>query len=38
MTAPKDIFLPSLDRELGSVHPINQVKDHLKNTLKQWGV
>ena len=37
MTAPKDIFLPSLDRELGSVHPINQVKDQLTELLKSFG-
>jgi len=37
MTAPKDIFLPSLDRELGSIHPINQVKDQLTDLLKSFG-
>ena len=37
MTAPKDIFLPSLDRELGSIHPINQVKDQLTALLKSFG-
>ena len=37
MTAPKDIFLPSLDRELGSIHPINQVKDQLTELLKSFG-
>jgi len=37
MTAPKDIFLPSLDRELGSIHPINQVKDQLIDLLKSFG-
>ena len=37
MTAPKDIFLPSLNRELGSIHPINQVKDQLTDLLKSFG-
>ena len=37
MTAPKDIFLPSLDRELGSIHPIYQVKDQLTDLLKSFG-
>ena len=37
MTAPKDIFLPPLNREIGSIHPINQVKVELTELLTSFG-
>ena len=37
MTAPKDIFLPPLNREIGSSHPINQVKAELTELLTSFG-
>ena len=37
MTAPKDIFLPPLNREIGSSHPINQVKTELTELLTSFG-
>ena len=37
MTAPKDIFLPPLNREIGSSHPINKVKAELTELLTSFG-
>mgnify|MGYP000478973148 CR=1 FL=1 len=37
MTAPKDIFIPPLNREIGSAHPINQVKAELTELLISFG-
>ena len=37
MSEPKDIFIPTLDRELGSIHPINQVKFELIKLLTSFG-
>ena len=37
MSKPKEIFLPSLDREIGAVHPINQVKFELVKLLTSFG-
>ena len=37
MTAPKDIFIPPLNREIGSSHPINQVKTELTELLTSFG-
>jgi len=37
MTAPKDIFIPPLNREIGSSHPINQVKAELTKLLTSFG-
>ena len=37
MPKPKEIFLPSLDREIGAVHPINQVKFELVKLLSSFG-
>jgi len=37
MTAPKDIFIPPLNREIGSSHPINQVKAELTELLTSFG-
>ena len=37
MSKPKEIFLPSLDREIGAVHPINQVKFELVKLLISFG-
>ena len=37
MSKPKEIFLPSLDREIGAVHPINQVKFDLIKLLTSFG-
>ena len=37
MSKPKEIFLPSLDREIGTVHPINQVKFDLVKLLTSFG-
>ena len=37
MTEPKDTFIPTLDRELGSIHPINQVKFELIKLLTSFG-
>ena len=37
MTAPKDIFIPPLNREIGSAHPINQVKAELTELLTSFG-
>ncbi len=37
MSKPKEIFLPSLDREIGAVHPINQVKFELVQLLTSFG-
>ena len=37
MSKPKEIFLPSLDREIGAVHTINQVKFELDKLLTSFG-
>jgi len=37
MSKPKEIFLPSLDREIGAIHPINQVKFDLIKLLTSFG-
>ena len=37
MSKPKEIFLPSLDREIGAIHPINQVKFDLVKLLTSFG-
>ena len=37
MSKPKEIFLPSLDREIGTVHPVNQVKFELVKLLTSFG-
>ena len=37
MSKPKEIYLPSLDREIGAVHPINQVKFDLIKLLTSFG-
>jgi len=38
MSKPKDIFLSTLDREIGSIHPINQVKFDLIKLLTSFGI
>ena len=37
MSKPKEIFLPSLDKEIGAIHPINQVKLDLIKLLTSFG-
>ena len=37
MSKPKEIFLPSLDKEIGAIHPINQVKFDLIKLLTSFG-
>lgn len=37
MSKPKELFLPSLDREIGAIHPINQVKFELVKLLTSFG-
>ena len=37
MSKPKEIFLPSLDREIVAVHPINQSKFELLKLLTSFG-
>ena len=37
MSKPKEIFLPCLDKEIGAVHPINQVKFDLIKLLTSFG-
>ena len=37
MSKPKELFLPSLDREIGAIHPINQVKFDLIKLLTSFG-
>ena len=37
MSKPKEIFLPGLDKEIGAIHPINQVKFDLIKLLTSFG-
>ena len=37
MSKPKEIFLPSLDKEIGAIHPINQIKFDLIKLLTSFG-
>ena len=37
MSKPKEIFLPSLNKEIGAIHPINQVKLDLIKLLTSFG-
>tara|TARA_B100000886_G_scaffold224237_1_gene156062 strand:- start:9091 stop:9813 length:723 start_codon:yes stop_codon:yes gene_type:complete len=37
MSKPKELFLPSLDREIGAIHPVNKVKFDLIKLLTSFG-
>ena len=37
MSSNKDIFIPALNREVGSLHPINHMKDFIMNLLVSYG-
>jgi phenylalanyl-tRNA synthetase alpha chain len=37
MSSDKEIFIPKIHKELGSHHPINQMKDSIMNLLSSFG-
>tara|TARA_B100000965_G_C19603214_1_gene764253 strand:- start:2004 stop:2729 length:726 start_codon:yes stop_codon:yes gene_type:complete len=37
MSSNKDIYIPKIDKESGSFHPINNIKDHILELLTSFG-